>query len=105
MGNTQIKQGDENLANQGEDIIVEPPMYKVLMHNDAYTTKIFIINVLMAYFNKDEVQATELMWQVHRSGFGICGIYTFDVAQTKIKAVKAYSRERGFALQMSLEAE
>jgi ATP-dependent Clp protease adaptor protein ClpS len=83
----------------------EPPMYKVLLHNDDYTTKAFVVEVLIVVFNKSIDAATRLMWQVHRNGVGVCGVYPFEMAETKINLVTNMARENGFPLKTSVEKE
>ena len=83
----------------------EPPMYKVLLHNDDYTTKAFVVEVLIVVFNKSIDAATRLMWQVHRNGVGVCGVYPFEMAETKISLVTKMARENGFPLKTSIEKE
>ena len=83
----------------------EPPMYKVLLHNDDYTTKTFVVAILRGIFNKSQEEATRLMWQVHKNQAGVCGIYPLEVAETKIAQVTALARENGFPLKTTMEAE
>ena len=88
-----------------EEKTTEPPMYKVLLHNDDYTTKDFVVEILMAIFNKSRQEATSLMWHVHRNGSGVCGIYPYELAETKVKLVTMVARENGFPLKTSMERE
>jgi ATP-dependent Clp protease adaptor protein ClpS len=88
-----------------EEKATEPPMYKVLLHNDNYTTKEFVVEILMAIFNKSRQEATSLMWHVHRNGSGICGIYPYEMAETKVDLVTRVARENGFPLKTSMERE
>lgn len=83
----------------------EPPEYKVLLHNDDYTTKAFVVEVLMAVFNRSLEEATRLMWHVHKNGVGVCGIYPLELAETKIIQGTALARENGFPLKLTLEEE
>lgn len=83
----------------------EPTMYKVLLHNDDYTTKAFVIMILGGVFNKSQEEATRLMWHVHKNQVGVCGIYPLEVAETKIVQVTALARENGFPLKATMEAE
>ncbi len=83
----------------------EPPNYKVLLHNDDYTTKAFVVEILTIVFKKSLEEATRLMWYVHRNGVGVCGIYPLEVAETKIAQVTELARENGYPLKLSLEAE
>lgn len=85
---------------------VQPPrMYKVLMHNDDYTTMEFVILVLQKYFNKTHDEAQAIMLSVHQKGFGVCGVYTFEVAESKAAKVVKYARDNGHPLQCSTEPE
>lgn len=104
MGTKQPDYHDDVLDKIDEKI-TEPPMYKVLLHNDDYTTKAFVVEILIAVFNKSIDEATRLMWQVHRSGVGICGIYPLEMAETKINMVTTLARENGFPLKASMEKE
>jgi ATP-dependent Clp protease adaptor protein ClpS len=83
----------------------EPPNYKVLLHNDDYTTKAFVVEILTAIFKKSLEEATRLMWHVHKNGVGVCGIYPLEVAETKVAQVTELARENGYPLKLSLEAE
>ena len=96
---------------QGETITgideetAEPPNFKILLHNDDYTPKAFVVEILLAVFNKSLEDATRLMWYVHKNGIGVCGIYPFEVAETKIAQVTELARENGFPLKLTLEEE
>lgn len=80
-------------------------MYKVLLHNDDYTTKAFVVEILIVIFNKSIDEATRLMWQVHRNGSGVCGVFPYEMAETKINLVTKVARENGFPLKSSMEKE
>lgn len=80
-------------------------MYKVLLHNDDYTTKAFVVEILIVIFNKSIDEATRLMWQVHRNGSGVCGVFPYEMAETKINLVTRVARENGFPLKSSMEIE
>ena len=81
----------------------EPPMHKVLLHNDDYTTMDFVVEILMLVFNKPLEDAMTIMMQVHKKGVGLCGIYTYEVAETKVETVHALAREKGYPLKCSME--
>ena len=83
----------------------EPQMYKVILHNDDYTTMEFVIEVLMTVFNKSVDEANEIMLNVHRKGKGICGIYTFDIAITKVISVKDMAFQNEFPLKCTMERD
>ncbi len=95
----------EDILEEIDEKTTQPPMYKVLLHNDDYTTKAFVVEVLVVIFNKSLEAATELMWRVHRNGIGVCGIYPYEIAETKINLVTRVARENGFPLKVSLEPE
>ena len=80
-----------------------PKMYKVLMHNDDYTTMEFVILVLQKYFNKTYNEAQDIMLSVHQRGFGVCGIFTYEVAESKVAKVIKYARENGHPLRCSTD--
>lgn len=80
-----------------------PKMYKVIMHNDDYTTMEFVVHVLQKYFSKSSPEAHAIMLEVHTRGFGICGIYTYEVAESKVAKVTKYARENGHPLKCSTE--
>lgn len=83
---------------------VQPPsLYKVLLHNDDYTPMDFVVMVLEQYFNKEHAEATRLMLAVHEQGLAICGIFTFEVAETKVAQVREISREHQHPLQCTME--
>ena len=88
-----------------DEEITEPPMYKVLLHNDDFSTKAFVVEILMGIFNKSQEEAIHLMWHVHKNRVGVCGIYPLEVAETKIIQVTALARENGFPLKSTMEAE
>ena len=103
------REGDD-LPNTG--IVVEskpktkkPSMYKVLMLNDDYTPMEFVVHVLERFFSKQREEATRIMLHVHRRGVGICGVFTYEVAETKVTQVVDYARQHQHPLQCTLEKE
>jgi ATP-dependent Clp protease adaptor protein ClpS len=82
-----------------------PSMYKVLMHNDDYTTMEFVILILQKFFSKNFNDAQAIMLDVHKKGFGVCGTYTFEVAESKVAKVIKYARDNGHPLRCSTEPE
>ncbi len=85
---------------------LQPPRkYKVILNNDDYTPMDFVIEVLMTFFNMDSDRATDVMLQVHQNGRAICGVYTADVAQTKVEQVNRYARDNEHPLLCSCEQE
>ena len=83
----------------------KPDMYKVLLLNDDYTPMEFVIYVLERFFNMDQHRATAIMLHVHRRGVGVCGVYTYEVAETKVKQVMDFAREHEHPLQCTLEKD
>jgi ATP-dependent Clp protease adaptor protein ClpS len=96
---------EESAVPDIEKDIKEPNMYKVLLHNDDYTSMEFVVEVLMHVFSKPIAEATGIMLNVHRRGAGLCGYYPYDVAETKVETVHLLARERGFPLKCSMEEE
>ncbi|NMM39508.1 ATP-dependent Clp protease adapter ClpS [Pseudoalteromonas arctica] len=85
---------------------LQPPRkYKVILNNDDYTPMDFVIEVLTTFFNMDSDRATDVMLQVHQNGRAICGIYTADVAYTKVEQVNRYARDNEHPLLCSCEQE
>ena len=83
----------------------KPSMYKVLMLNDDYTPMEFVVHILERFFNKSRQEATRIMLHVHRRGVGICGVYTYEVAETKVTQTVDYARKNQHPLQCTLEKE
>jgi ATP-dependent Clp protease adaptor protein ClpS len=85
--------------------VKKPSMYKVLMLNDDYTPMEFVVLVLEQHFHKTRAEATEVMLHVHRRGVGICGVYTYEVAETKVAQVVDFARKHDHPLQLTLEKD
>jgi ATP-dependent Clp protease adaptor protein ClpS len=83
----------------------KPSMYKVLMLNDDYTPMEFVVDVLRNIFQKNREEATEIMLHVHQKGVGVCGVYTYEVAETKVTQTVDYARKNQHPLQCTLEKE
>jgi ATP-dependent Clp protease adaptor protein ClpS len=103
------KRGDEG---PGTGVIVKPKpktkkpsMYKVLMLNDDYTPMEFVVHILERFFAKSRQEATRIMLHVHRRGVGICGVYTYEVAETKVTQVMDFARQHQHPLQCTLEKD
>lgn len=96
---------EEGVESEVKDDVREPPMYRVLLHNDDYTTMEFVVEILMFVFNKTPEKAVEIMLNVHHKGIGICGVYTFEVSETKVNTVHSLARQNGFPLKCSMEKE
>ena len=83
--------------------VKKPSMYKVIMLNDDYTPMEFVVMVLERYFNKSHDEATHIMMHVHQKGVGICGVYTYEIAETKVTQVMDLARQHQHPLQCTLE--
>lgn len=83
----------------------KPAMYKVLLLNDDYTPMEFVVLILEKFFNKNRQEATDIMLHVHRRGVGVCGIFTYEVAETKVAAVMEFARQNEQPLQCTMEKE
>jgi ATP-dependent Clp protease adaptor protein ClpS len=81
----------------------KPRMYKVLLHNDDYTTMEFVVYVLQGIFHHSEAEATQIMLHVHKNGVGVAGVYTREVAETRIEQVEALARANEFPLRCSMD--
>jgi ATP-dependent Clp protease adaptor protein ClpS len=103
--------GGEDPARREEVLVRERPraktprLYRVLFHNDDYTTMEFVVDVLMRFFRKSATEAAQIMLQVHTLGVGVAGRYTREVAETKVAQVTEAAREEGFPLLLTMEPE
>jgi ATP-dependent Clp protease adaptor protein ClpS len=86
-----------------EDEVREPRMFRVLLHNDDYTTMEFVVSILVEVFRRTPDEATRIMLAVHEKGVGECGVYTAEVAETKVALVHARARREGYPLRCTLE--
>jgi len=85
--------------------LVEPQMYKVLLHNDDYTTMDFVVEILVTIFHKTIAESEQIMFAIHKNGKSVCGIYSYEIAQTKVHQVKQLAKKSGFPLLATLEEE
>lgn len=95
---TKVKHGLEDFLD-----IREPKKYQVYLLNDDYTSMDFVIDILMGIFRKSYSEAHQIMLQVHQGGRGLCGIYSYEIAETKIHQVSSLARESGFPLKAAME--
>ena len=96
---------EEDVISEVRDDTDGPSMYKVLLHNDDYTTMEFVVEILMLVFKKSPEDAVRIMLNVHHKGIGICGVYTFEVSETKVNTVHTLARQYGFPLKCTMEKE
>lgn len=95
--------------NEGDVLTVKkvktkrPSLFKVILLNDDYTPMDFVVDVLEKFFSKDHSEATDIMLNVHNKGKGVCGIFPYEIAETKVSVVNEYSRQHQYPLQCALE--
>lgn len=102
MGNS-AEQNEGAVITARKSRVAEPPMYKVLLHNDDYTSMDFVVMILEVVFHKERSEAARIMMNVHRQGVGVAGIFTRDVAETKVAVVHELALKSEFPLKCSLE--
>lgn len=100
---SQEIQNKRDIATKSQQQVQRPQMYKVLLHNDDYTTMEFVVHILEAVFHKTPAQASEIMLTVHNQGIAVCGIYIFEVAETKTATVHAIAEQYEFPLRCSIQ--
>jgi ATP-dependent Clp protease adaptor protein ClpS len=96
-------QFEEAAIAESAEKVEEPPLFKVLLHNDDFTTMEFVVWILESVFNMPEEQAIQVMLNVHLRGVGVAGIYTFEVAETKVERTTALAREQEYPLLVTME--
>jgi ATP-dependent Clp protease adaptor protein ClpS len=96
---------EEAAVAESREKVEEPPLFKVLLHNDDYTTMEFVVQVLEQVFHKTPAEAFRVMMHVHTQGKGLCGLYPHDIAETKIDTVHEMAQEHGFPLRADMEPE
>ena len=106
------EENNDDFKNKFSSIVLEekpklkkPPLYKVIMLNDDYTPMEFVIEMLQTYFSKLQEQATDIMLHIHQKGIGICGLYTYEIAESKATQVLDKARKNQHPLQIKLEKE
>jgi ATP-dependent Clp protease adaptor protein ClpS len=103
------RQSDEDqrggVVTKAEPKTKKPSLYKVLLLNDDYTPMDFVVYVLERFFNKPTEEANRIMWHVHQKGVGICGVFTYEVAETKVAQVMNFARQHQHPLQCTMEKE
>ena len=108
MGDNDHKDGngtESGVIVRSKPKTKKPAMYKVLLLNDDYTPMEFVVHVLERFFSKGKDDATRIMLHVHRRGVGICGVFTFEVAETKVTQVMDFARRHQHPLQCTMEKE
>lgn len=100
----ESEKGESEIAIADKTDLMPPKMYKVMLHNDDYTTMEFVIHVLQKFFGKTYDESHAIMLKIHHDGIGICGIYTYEVAESKCSKVNKYSKSKGHPLKCTHEA-
>ena len=96
---------DAGVVTESQKQVKKPPLYKVLLHNDDYTTMEFVVAVLQTVFHKSEADAVHIMLAVHQQGVGVAGVYTYEIAEAKVQKVTEIARAKEFPLLCTLEEE
>ena len=104
-GNNEDGDGKTGLVTKTRPKTKKPSLYKVLLLNDDYTPMEFVVHVLERYFHKNRDEATKIMWHVHQKGVGVCGVFTYEVAETKVAQVMDLARQNQHPLQCRMEKE
>lgn len=104
MSDEQRRTGIDVLEKTKQEL-KEPTLYKVILHNDHYTTMDFVVQVLETVFNKSPAEAFRIMMKVHTEGQGLCGLYPYEIAETKVATVHDLAQQYGFPLRASMEEE
>ncbi len=99
------RQGQEDLDILQDNELKRPSRYKVILHNDDYTTMEFVVLVLKKFFQKNDAESETIMLKVHKEGAAVCGAYTYEVAESKVFKVNKFAREHGHPLKCTLEEE
>jgi ATP-dependent Clp protease adaptor protein ClpS len=105
MSEDQWTNGKDQVFTEDTQEIDVPRQYKVILHNDDYTPMDFVVEILIEVFKKDELAATQIMLNVHNLGRGVCGIYPYEIAETKVARVHELATLHEYPLQASMEAE
>ncbi len=90
-------------VDEARPAVKRPPMYKVVLLNDDYTPMEFVVEVLERFFRMDRTKATQVMLHVHTRGKGVCGVFTYEIAETKVAMVNQYSRDHQHPLLCTME--
>jgi len=97
--------GDGLVVQEARPELKKPQLYKVILLNDDFTPMEFVVRILERFFHKNREEATRIMLQVHTRGLGVCGVYTHEVAETKVRQVMLYAQESQHPLQCTMEPE
>jgi len=96
---------EEEVATESREKLKKPPLFRVLLHNDDFTTMEFVVEVLKRVFGKTDADAFRIMWAVHTQGVGVAGVYTYEIAEMKVEKVTQMARAQEFPLLCTVEEE
>lgn len=99
------RERDDAVITESEQEVTKPPLYKVVLHNDDFTTMDFVVYVLRTVFHHSEEDAVRIMLNVHHQGIGVAGVYTYEVAESKVAKVESLAREHEYPLLCTMEEE
>jgi ATP-dependent Clp protease adaptor protein ClpS len=99
----EIRRGDDLAVEESKPKVKPPPLYKVILLNDDYTPMEFVVHVLEYFFGLPRDKAVRIMLQVHTQGSGVCGVYTREIAETKVALVNEYARDNQHPLLCTME--
>lgn len=102
---TDKQDGETGVVTRTAPKTKKPSLYKVLLLNDDFTPMEFVVHVLERFFRKSRDEATAIMLQVHQTGVGVCGVFTFEIAESKVTQVMDFARQHQHALQCAMEKE
>ena len=105
MSEKQSQYLEGPLVQEAKPQLQKPPFYKVILLNDDFTPMEFVVVILQRFFHKNREEATRIMLHVHQKGIGICGVFTREVAETKVRQVLDFAKENKHPLQCTLEPE
>ena len=103
MGEEQTQHGHGLVVEEAQPRVKRPPLYQVVLLNDDYTPMEFVVDVLEHIFGMDRTSATRVMLEVHTRGKGVCGVYTYEIAETKVAQVMTYARQQQHPLLCTME--
>ena len=96
---------EEEVTTESRERLKKPPLFRVLLHNDDFTTMEFVVEVLVQVFGKSEADAFRVMWAVHTQGVGVAGVYTYEVAEMKVERVTQMAHAQEYPLLCTMEEE
>jgi ATP-dependent Clp protease adaptor protein ClpS len=100
---SEIDEGGGTAVAESRPAVRTPPMYRVLLMNDDFTPMDFVVHILQKFFSKQIEEATKIMLEVHHKGAGVCGVFTHEIAETKVHLVNTYAKQNRFPLKCTME--